>query len=884
MASQVSRRIGAQKKRWSSLSSWTAGLVIGSGVIVATGCLSRPVTPQEPTTKTNFTAVVRQASVDKVDLLFAIDNSASMGDKQDLLRQAVPDLITRLVTPNCVDDMGKPISDGNGTVTTQDGKCAQGKAEFQPVHDMHIGIVSSALGGRGSDQCQAGENPVIKGVDRHNDDRGHLINRGGIDAQGKPGAIDEHAIPDASPSNYLAWFPSVDANKGKNPPSGAVALVGPDPKQLISDFQDMVSGVHEFGCGLEAQLESMYHFLIQPDPYNSIDPDPMDGRRRVLNGVDKDILIQRRDFLREDSLVAIIMLTDEDDSTVDPLSVGGQGWAYENSKFPGSCGGGAARGTSACDKPTVYDNSNPPVAVEGILSDKCTSCGFAGNENDANCQKPGDTCTDPQNPSVQKPQLGYYTAAEDQLNVRFFHMRQRYGVDPQFPIKRYVDGLRSYTVPDRTKEHAGNGKYIGSDPANKNCSNPLFSSNNKDQPLPTDPSNPAALCHMTRGPRTPDLVFFAAISGVPWQMLLQNPADAANSAFKTSLATADWKNILGNDPNSYDYSGVDPHMFQAIKPNDGPRANLPGPTAGDTTDPLHGRDWDSALTDLQYACTFQLPQTKDCNDPKLSPACDCVNGKKPPLCDANGTTQTRGKAYPTIRELTVVRDMADQGIVASLCPRSLDTKNQDYGYRPAVRAIVDRLKNALANQCLPQKLQPTGQSADGSGGGCGDVPCLILETLGVAGPESDCAKFPGLSVPDDLVLKKFREQQKADQGTLGADAGKASDLSSFPVCQVQQLVAGNYKRDATCDGSAKTLHIAYVNDFQYPSGSCAGSSEAGWCYVSGGAAGTCPQAILFSPAGNPQVGSKISLQCIESSGGGSGKATPGAAAAADGGK
>lgn len=35
-------------------------------------------------------------------------------------------------------------------------------------------------------------------------------------------------------------------------------------------------------------------------------------------------------------------------------------------------------------------------------------------------------------------------------------------------------------------------------------------------------------------------------------------------------------------------------------------------------------------------------------------------------------------------------------IVASICARNLvDTGAQDYGYRPAVDAIVDRLKEAL---------------------------------------------------------------------------------------------------------------------------------------------------------------------------------------------
>jgi hypothetical protein len=70
------------------------------------------------------------APVGKLDVLFMIDNSASMGDKQALLQAAVPEMIGRLVNPNCVDTQGNVVG------TSQNGQCAQGHIEFQPVHDM----------------------------------------------------------------------------------------------------------------------------------------------------------------------------------------------------------------------------------------------------------------------------------------------------------------------------------------------------------------------------------------------------------------------------------------------------------------------------------------------------------------------------------------------------------------------------------------------------------------------------------------------------------------------------------------------------------------------------------------------------------------------------
>ncbi|HEX3343977.1 MAG TPA: hypothetical protein VHS09_05360, partial [Polyangiaceae bacterium] len=144
--------------------------VFGVLGILGAGCLSRPVTNASPSVQTNFTAVVHNQSVDKVDLLFMIDNSASMGDKQALLASAVPDMINRLVAPNCVDANGNPIA---GATAAPDGTCSSGKAEFPPVHDMHIGVVSSSLGGRGGDQCSdTATNPANPSLNAHNDDKG----------------------------------------------------------------------------------------------------------------------------------------------------------------------------------------------------------------------------------------------------------------------------------------------------------------------------------------------------------------------------------------------------------------------------------------------------------------------------------------------------------------------------------------------------------------------------------------------------------------------------------------------------------------------------------------------------------------------------------------
>lgn len=785
---------------------------IGAG---GAGCLTRPVGQQPPTTKVNFTNNVSQQQVDKIDLLLMIDNSASMGDKQAILADAVPQLVEGLLKPKCVtkDDPPKPtgqVADPKGDEKTNYG-CPQGsEPEFKPVSDMHIGIVSSSLGSFGGDVCP-------DSIPRYND-HAHLLNI----VKGGQGGVDK-----AKPSNFLAWFPSNQENTDpvRHPkpanPSADIGAAGSGTTRgtgLIGDFQEMVKGVDQTGCGLEAQLESIYHFLIQPDPWVTVKLDG-DNQADFGDDVDVDLLQQRADFLRSDSLVAIIALTDEDDSSADPMSVGGQGWAFMANQFPGSTVFRADGKTTTAPRGTSMCAQNP--AETGYQEDgktpngktPCTSCGFAAtcNGSDPVCQKIKS------DPECQK-NGGYYGPTEDQLNVRFHRMKERYGIDPQYPLQRYIDGLTKTKVPDRKSEHVvtvnGGHRQIAGYTQTGKCTNPLFA-----KVLPRNPGD--ELCNLPRSTRTADLVFFAVVGGVPHQ-LLPNVGD--------QNASVDWKKILGADPNAFNYDGIDPHMIQSVSP----RPGLPGPsnTLGDNgTDPIHGREYDTQGDDLQYACTFDLPEQRNCT--AQDPSCDCAKkGVFPPLCGPTEGQQIKAKAYPTIREFRVVKALGDQGIIASLCPITLkgDKSAPDYGYNPAVAAIIERLKNALTVQCLPQQLtRDTGS---------GEVPCLVLATLGDA--SESCDKY-GLALPPPAILDKFREQQKQEQGDVG-DAGSL-DLTKLPVCEVPQLVVQKGQ-------------------------SCKDDPKIGWCYVENaqpgsGPAGHCPQALIFSSSSGQLSGATFSLQCIQ---------------------
>jgi len=793
------------------LGKWLAVSAVVGGTCVSVGCLTRPVGKQPPTTKVNFTSTVTQQQVDKVDLLFMIDNSASMGDKQLILSDAVPNLLKSLYQPNCVDPNGAPVgkkADPNGSKGNRFNCPAGSDPEFTPVTDMHIGIISSSLGSFGGDVCPDSG---------RSNDKAHLLN---LTAAG-PSA-------DAGGSNFLSWFPTNEANGDakRHPPPSTPPVV--DPAKLETDFVELVKGVAQTGCGLEAQLESFYRFLIQPDPWVSVKlvgtPIPNQADLGAPSEIDFELLKQRADFLREDSLVAIIELTDEDDSSADPLSVGGQGWGFMASQFPGSTVSRAAGNSTTAPRATSVCATNPKAdGKDGKVA--CTSCGFA-----ALCNGSDPACQLIKNDPECKKNGGFYGPTEEDINVRFHRMKERFGIDPQYPIKRYVDGLTKARVPDRSSEHTvkarANGFDISGYIGTAKCTNPLFAKG-----LPRAAGQD--VCALQRSTRGPELIFFAVVGGVPNKLLHFDPT----SAEKSKIVNDDWNKILGRDPANFDYTGIDPHMIQSVAPRTGvPGASQTrgdnGPPNGAGTDDPVGRDWDTGrdADDLQYACTFALPTPRKCGVGDKS--CDCASGKNPPLCGPTPGDQIRAKAYPTIREFQVVRALGDQGVIASLCPISLTVPKDDptYGYNPAVTAIVDRLKNALTTQCLPQKLTRSSDPIDKD-----QVSCLVLAQLGDV---KDTCPAP-LVPPSPEILAKFVEQKKAESGDL-RDGG--TDLSKFPVCVLPQIVAA-------------------------PGATCKDNPDKGWCYVENGngqsPAGKCPQAVIFSSATAALVGAQFSLQCIQ---------------------
>lgn len=741
------------RKFASALTGAIAAFTVAGG----SGCLARPVGTTEPSTKISFETVVAQPAVDKIDLLIMVDNSASMADKQRILADAVPDLLEGLVKPKCVDpETRQPTGQLADPTKSDEQACPAGsEPAFPPISDIHIGVISSSMGGMGASNCSD-----VDG--RQNDDRARLV------ARAPKGGV----LASAGDDHFLAWYPNVAKNQDKKRhPEPTVPAIG-DVDELGAAFRDLVVGVGQRGCGLEAQLESVYKFLVQPDPWTEIVKGDSGATYGAKDDVDEEILAQRAAFLRPDSLVAVIMLTDEDDSSADPLAFQGSGYRFMDPRpLP--------RATKACAK----DVTDP----------KCLSCSVAKNEQG---------CSEPD-----------YSEEEDPLNVRFHHMKQRYGVDPQFPIARYVTALTQPRVPGREQEHDAMGNYV----PKAGCTNPLFAAK-----LPKRASD--ELCDLPRGPRSPSLVYFALIGGVPSKLLPDG---------RTIDEKIDWVKILGRDPLTWDEEGIDSHMIQSSEPRD----DLEGPSAADDADPVHGREWTTGGGDLQYACTFDLyerdgsgqpqPVARDCTEAIASGiACDCDGKSDTPLCSPqNRTVQVKGKAYPTRRELMLAKDLGDQGVVASLCPVQLTKPDaDDYGYRPAVRSITQRLERSLVGSCLPRALERDGED--------GKVSCLVLAMLPEEGGDDDCEAY-GLEPPKATLLAQVRKRMTEEEGSMAA---------THPICEIPQVKVAKGK---TCRNSAE---------------------EIGFCYTEAPAITQCAHALSFTKPSEKLAGARFTMQCIQQTG------------------
>jgi hypothetical protein len=297
------------------------------------------------------------------------------------------------------------------------------------------------------------------------------------------------------------------------------------------------------------------------------------------------------------------------------------------------------------------------------------------------------------------------------MELRCFDQKRRFGEAFLFPLERYRRGLTELTVIDRE------GREVP---------NPLFT-----------------------GGRTPELVRFGALVGMPWP--LTATPQSLNDARVLKLLSADqlraegrWDEIVDNGQGR-----LDPHLLAAVEPRQG----LPGPDSAHDADPIHGHDYaNPQQAGLQYACTFALPEPLACTDPR---ACDCApvdweDGSRGPLSPSNplcqapddsyGTTQYYAKAYPGERLLQLASEV--DGVVASICPKTLDpqlTHSTAFGYTALFRSS-ELLSGVQGQVCLQQRWPAASTERQ---------RCKLYE---IAPHPADCELKGRSPVPDDVAL------------------------------------------------------------------------------------------------------------------------------------
>jgi len=244
----------------------TAWLLVGLAWL-SSACLDRELKPINPCLVSTVSRKVTINSIDRVDLLFMVDNSASMTSKQNSLKAQFPRMIQVLSTGR---------------------RSANDPSPFPPVRDMHLAVVSSDMGVIGQ--------PDIMGCDPNGGDDGRLKHA----SSGDPGCA-------ATYPPFLSYDGTRD-----------------NPMQIGVDFACIASlGVE--GCTYEHQLEaplkalwpSMYvdagGNLIAPNPYSFLNPAQPTGRGS-LPPPEGSLGFMRNDPASP-SLLGIVLLTDEDDQS-----------------------------------------------------------------------------------------------------------------------------------------------------------------------------------------------------------------------------------------------------------------------------------------------------------------------------------------------------------------------------------------------------------------------------------------------------------------------------------------------------------------------------------------------------------------------------------------
>jgi hypothetical protein len=237
-----------------------------------------------------------------VDLLFVIDNSGSMSQEQAKLAQAVPQLLGILATGN---HSGKRSVAGEPT-------------DFAPAGSIHVGVISTDMGVNGAPpQKSCGSLSFVPAerdpqntttfLSKPMGDDGQLLTSTAVAVAG----ITAPLVPGGEPVELVPPDPSCRDLMLEQP------YLEYEPGDLFEDTGaafSCISKLGKNGCGLEQQLESMLKALT-PNASRDFRFTQGTGGQGTAPGTNAG-------FLRDDAVLAVIHISDEEDCSSPDTSNG----------------------------------------------------------------------------------------------------------------------------------------------------------------------------------------------------------------------------------------------------------------------------------------------------------------------------------------------------------------------------------------------------------------------------------------------------------------------------------------------------------------------------------------------------------------------------------
>jgi hypothetical protein len=265
------------------------------------GCPNQDLAPIGPCTVSAVTERVDQTGVDQVDLLFVIDNSGSMASEQQRLGQLLPNLVRVLTT-------GDKTPPEDGSEPTMEERNANPDRFFTPVRSLHIGVVTSNMGG-------IDEPPTSGAISscRGAGDDGRLQNSTEIAQAGVT------AMTNIEFEGYRSGEVVIPPDDECDIPKPLLYQTFVANDEELNDVDEVantfrcVSRVGIRGCPFEQQLEAMWKALAPEEaPEDAEDEDLY----KFLDGKGGQGTRTNEGFLRDEAILAIMHVSDEEDCSL----------------------------------------------------------------------------------------------------------------------------------------------------------------------------------------------------------------------------------------------------------------------------------------------------------------------------------------------------------------------------------------------------------------------------------------------------------------------------------------------------------------------------------------------------------------------------------------